>query len=338
MYKLNANLYSSVFVVPSVIVEKYIKMASFCAIKSLLWILKNQGSNYSVEEIAKAIGSSAADTKEALEYWANEGILIKDGEINTIPSPIKSDSHLKKEEPVKAVEEKDSAPKVSAPEIKIVRPTLEQVITRMNEDKTINGLLNQAQVMLGRSIGFDLQSSVLMMIDTYGLPIEVILELFQYCIDIGKSSNAYILSVAKAWFEKDITTLEKVHQYIDEHNNADKIFKEFAQFTGITSPKATPKQTEYLIKWSNLGFSVNMMVLAYNEGAERTGKISFPYIDKVLLNWHEQGFKTPEDVENAKKEFKNNKTSNSSKRSYDIDKAVNDARNAEIVYKKKEKR
>lgn len=335
MFKLNSEYYNSVFVVPSVIVEKYIKMASFCALKSLLWILKNQGSNYSVAEIAKAVGSSEADTKEALEYWVSEGILITDGS-QPVPSPVKSDSYLSKQENAESKPKDDL--KKAAPEIKLVRPTMEQIISRMSEDKTIEGLFNQAQIMLGRTIGFDMQSAILMMIDTYGLPIEIILDLFQYCIDIGKTSNAFILSVAKAWYEKDITTPEKAQQYIKEHNCADKIFSEFRQFTGISSPKATPKQTELLISWSKMGFSVEMMVLAYNECVERTGKISYPYINKVLLNWNEQGFKTPEDLEKAKENFSRKKAdSELNERSYDIKKAINQAENGEIIYKKRKR-
>ena len=98
MLSLNPSYYGSVFVTPKTIVEKYIKMASFCALKSLLWILNNQGGNFSVEEIAKAIGSSVADTNEAIEYWVNEGILIKNGESAVVPSPTVSDSHLKLKE------------------------------------------------------------------------------------------------------------------------------------------------------------------------------------------------------------------------------------------------
>lgn len=337
MYRLNSEHYGSVFVLPSVIVEKYIKMASFCAVKSLLWTIKNQGSNYSVEEIAKAIGSSVADTKEALDYWVNEGVLLSD-DVTSAPSPIKSDSHLKEETVVNTDNREVKETKKEVSEIKLVRPTLEQIVNRMNEDKTIEGLFNQAQAMLGRTIGFDMQSAILMMIDTYGLPIEIILDLMQYCIDIGKSSNAFILSVAKAWYEKDITTPEKAQQYIEEHNSADKIFREFREFTGISSPKATPKQTELFIKWEKMGFNAEMMALAYNECVERTGKISYPYINKVLLNWKEKGYKTPGDIEKGIEDFKQKKAEkNNSERSYDIEKAINEAVNGEIVYKKRKR-
>ncbi len=335
MYKLNTEYYSSVFVVPSVIVEKYIKMASFCALKSLLWILKNQGSNYSAQEIAKAVGSSEADTKEALDYWVNEGVLLCD-KTDSVLSPLESDSHLSKAVNREIKNEIGKDEKPSVPEIKLVRPTMEQIVDRMAEDKTIEGLFNQAQIMLGRTIGFDMQSAILMMIDNYGLPIEIILDLLQYCIDAGKTSNAFILSVAKDWCKREITTPEQAQQYVSEHNEASRIFDEFKQFTGINSPKATPKQTELFIEWSKMGFSVEMMALAYNEGVERTGKISYPYINKILLNWHEQGFKTPEDLEKGKEDFKNKKgAEKTNERSYDIEKAIKEAENGKIVYRKK---
>lgn len=341
MYRLNAEYYASVFVVPSVIVEKYIKMASFCALKSLLWILKNQGSNYSAEDLAKAIGSSVADTKEALDYWVNEGVLLCDGSDSpsvSAPSPVKSDSYLDKQQAKEQEKEVNQNAKPAVPEIKIVRPTMEQIVDRMAEDKTIEGLFNQAQIMLGRTIGFDMQSAILMMLDTYGLPVEIILDLLQYCIDIGKTSNAFILSVAKSWYEKDITTPEKAQQYVHEHNEADRIFEEFRQFTGINAPKATPKQAELFIQWSKMGFSVEMMVLAYNEGVERTGKISYSYINKILLNWNEQGYKTPADIEKGKEDFKKKKNDEKpSERSYDIEKAIKEAESGKIVYQKKKR-
>lgn len=337
MFTLNPSYYGSVFVTPKIIVEKYIKMASFCALKSLLWILNNQGGNFSVEEIAKAVGSSQADTKEAVEYWISEGILIKNGDSSPVPSPTVSDSHLKNEE-VKS--ENKSATEVkekpSAPEIKLVRPTYEQVSQRIAEDDNIAGLLNQAQIMLGKSLGFNNQSAFIQMYDDYGLSVEVILTLIQYCINIGKKSTAYMLSTAKIFYEKDIDTLEKANEFIDRNKKIMKIYEEFCQFTGISAPTPTPKQTDYFLNWDDMGLSVEMMVLAYNETIDRKGKINFNYTNKILENWHENGYKTPDDVKNAREAYKKQKQG-TSERSYDINKAVEQATSGELVYKKKKR-
>lgn len=338
MLSLNPSYYGSVFVTPKTIVEKYIKMASFCALKSLLWILNNQGGNFSVEEIAKAIGSSVADTNEAIEYWVNEGILIKNGESAAAPSPTVSDSHLKSEEAVKTSEKpnSNSSEKAPAPEIKLVRPTYEQVVKRIAEDENIAGLLNQAQIMFGKSLGYNNQSAIIQMYDDYGLGIDVILTLIQYCISTGKNATAYMLSIAKKFYDKNIDTLEKANKFVDDSNKVIVIYNEFCQFTGFSAPKPTPSQADYFMSWNDMGFSVEMMVLAYNETIDRKGKISFSYTNKILENWHDSGYKTPEDVENAKEAYKKQKQG-TSERSYDINKAVEQATNGELVYKKKKR-
>ncbi len=338
MFSLNPSYYGSVFVTPKIIVEKYIKMASFCALKSLLWILNNQGGNFSVEEIAKAVGSSQADTKEAVEYWVNEGILIKNGDSTPVPSPTVSDSHLKKEE-VKS-ENKSAAEvkeKPSAPEIKLVRPTYEQVAQRMIEDEEISGLLNQAQIMLGKTLGYSDNSAFIQMYDGYGLSSDVILTIIQYCINIGKKSTAYMLSTAKIFYKKDIDTLEKANEFIDRNKKIMKIYEEFCQFTGISAPTPTPKQTDFFLSWDEMGISVEMMVLAYNETIDRKGKINFDYTNKILENWHENGYKTPEDVKNAREAYKKQKQG-TSERSYDVNKVLEKVKNDDLVYRRREKR
>lgn len=67
----------------------------------------------------------------------------------------------------------------------------------------------------------------------------------------------------------------------------------------MSTPRPTQKQTEYILSWRALGFEAPIIARAYDEMAERTGKISFNYMDKILLNWHTAGYKTPEDVETA---------------------------------------
>ncbi|MDO4847798.1 MAG: DnaD domain protein [Clostridiaceae bacterium] len=330
MYSLNSSLYASVFVVPRDIVDKYIKMASFCAVKSLLWILNYRGGAFSVSELAKSIGSSEADVKEALDYWVNEGVLVKDGE-TVAAQPVTSDSHLLKDKAEKA--EKPAEKKEVEIKEELVLPTYEQVVTRMNEDKKIEELINHVQFMLGRTTGQDMNARLVQMVDGYGLPIEIILRLIQYCVDIGKTSNAFILGVAKSWYKNEISTLEQADEYINSHSRAQSIYNDFRMLTGLTAPQATSKQEEYFIKWDSYKTSVEMMVYAYEITVEKTGKISFAYMDKIISSWHENGYKTPEDVDNAAKAKA--KPKNDGGASYDINKTMADDENKKIVFKKK---
>ncbi len=334
MYNLNPALYGSVFVVPKDLVEKYIKLASFCAVKSLLWILNNQGGNFSLSDVAKGIGSSEADVKEALDYWVNEGVLAVDGKLSDNDASVKSDSYLLNEEKDKPSPPPEAKKEKAEFDDKLITPTDELVNNRIADDKDFANLIQQIDFMLGRSTGYDTHAKILQMVDGYGFPVEIILTLIQYCVDIGKPSNAFILSVAKNWYNHEIMTIEQAHEYIRSHSEAQKIYNEFRMQTGLSAPRATPKQEEYFVRWSGFEMSVEMMVYAYNITIENTGKISFAYMDKIISSWHEKEFKTPEDVEKSKQTGQKSAPSQSS---YDIEKTISDDAEKKIVYKKKKK-
>ena len=83
-----------------------------------------------------------------------------------------------------------------------------QIAKRGSESAEIAFLFNEAQKKLGRTIGYDSQSSLLMIHDAYGLPVEVILMLIDYCVSIGKTGVNYITSTAKNWGEKEIDSID----------------------------------------------------------------------------------------------------------------------------------
>lgn len=340
MFNVNPALYGSVFAVPSVLTDKYLKLASPAAIKVLLLILRNPGEDFTVEELSKRIGYCKADTLDAVEYWVSENVLVKNGTALTSETvePGKPDDSgvnaQNKSEPMAscvAVPEKRPLP-----EIKIAKPTLEQISKRMEESGDVLRLMSESQSILGRTIGFDMQSTLLMLYDTYGLSVEVIFMLLEFCVHQSRSSTAYVAKLGKVWAEKEINTVELAADYIEKSTEAEKTFSVLRELTGMSTPRPTQKQTEYILSWRALGFEAPIIARAYDEMAERTGKISFNYMDKILLNWHTAGYKTPEDVENGERLFREKKQAVKQKgTSFSIDEAISDAGMGVVKYKKK---
>ena len=166
--------------------------------------------------------------------------------------------------------------------------------------------------------------------------------MIDYCVSIGKSNYAYLEAVGRDWGTREIDTLEKAAEQIEILKKANAVWKEFAQNAGITNPRPTVKQTEYLRRWSNeWKFSISMILLAYEEMANHTSKLSMPYIDKILASWHEKGFRTPEDVEKASEEQKDKKQVSASKTgseaSYDLNKFKEQSLHGELKYERKKK-
>ena len=206
----------------------------------------------------------------------------------------------------------------------------------MEESADVLRLMSETQSILGRTIGFDMQSTLLMLYDTYGLSVEVIFMLLEFCVHQSRSSTAYVAKLGKVWAEKEINTVELAADYIEKSTEAEKTFSVLRELTGMSTPRPTQKQTEYILSWRALGFEAPIIARAYDEMAERTGKISFNYMDKILLNWHTAGYKTPEDVENGERLFREKKQAVKQKgTSFSIDEAISDAGMGVVKYKKK---
>lgn len=158
----------------------------------------------------------------------------------------------KKEEP--------AAPKKELPDIVPSRPTAAEIAQRAEESADIKFLLLETQNKLGRTIGYDGQCTLLMMHDTYGIPVEVILMIIEYAVSIGKSSFHYIASIGKDWGEREIDTIEKADEQISRLNSVNRVWASFAAMAGLSNSRPTQAQTKYIVTWNReWGFSTEMI-------------------------------------------------------------------------------
>lgn len=146
------------------------------------------------------------------------------------------------------------------PDIVPSRPTAAEIAQRAEESADIKFLLLETQNKLGRTIGYDGQCTLLMMHDTYGIPVEVILMIIEYAVSIGKSSFHYIASIGKDWGEREIDTIEKADEQISRLNSVNRVWASFAAMAGLSNSRPTQTQTKYIVTWNReWGFSTEMI-------------------------------------------------------------------------------
>ena len=332
-FHVNPSLaWGAVFSVPAVVADKYIKLANPEQLKTLLWVLRHASEQPTLEAVSYALGFSQSSTLEYISFWIYEGILISE-ENTDIP---KISEQLPSQDTVKV----DSVQKKELPSLPEVKPTQSQIIARTKESAEIAELFEDAQKKFGRTLGYDGQCTLLMMHDQYGLPVEVILMLIEYCVSIHKTSNSFIAAVAKNWGEEEIDTLEKAMEKVEALQQCRNLWNKLKQSTGLTAPNPTSAQAEFLRRWKyELGYDIEMILLAYEEMADRCTRLSFPYINKVLTTWHEKGFTSPQQVFEDKKRFSESKKKPKdadTPASYDINELENRLMHGPIVYKKKD--
>ncbi|MDR1630518.1 MAG: DnaD domain protein [Oscillospiraceae bacterium] len=348
MYQVNPASFGSVFVMPAEVVDKHLRLAGSVQLKVLLWFYRHAAACAEIDELVNFIGLPKADVFDALQYWVDCGLLIKQGEA-LLPQAVTPPPGTKEEAPEPAEEKK----RESLPEIPLIKPTMRQVAARMGECAEVRSLFLEAQNILGRTIGFDAQSALLMLHDHYGLPAPVILMLCEYARSHNKQNAMnYILKLGKDWAEREIDTFEKATEQLSRLETANAAWNRLKVLAGIATPLPTTKQQSYLSVWvGDWGFSVDMIYAAYEEMAEKTGGLSFNYINKILQNWHTLGLKTPAEVEafreeraaaTAKPEPKKAAAKGAKKAaakpqetSYDLDEAERKANYEPLIYKKK---
>lgn len=320
-------LWGAVFSVPAVVVDKYMKLASAEQMRTLLWVLRHAAEQPTTEEAAAALRYSEDNVREYVAFWQQNGVLQTDE--MTVPAPQKQPQEMRRAE------------KPPLPDLPENKPTAAEILARVQESPDLGFLFQEAQKKFGRTMGYDGQCTLLLMHDRYGLPVEVILMIIEYCAEVRKTSNAYIAAMGKSWAQEEIDTIEKAAEKIGELHKCGKLWKELSAMAGFTAPNPTAVQSEYLRTWSGeLGYGVDMIFLAYEETANHCQKLSFAYMNKVLRNWHGKGLKTPQDVAEDNLRYREKKAADSDKppASYDINEMEQRLLYGPIVYKKNDRR
>ena len=320
--KINLGAWRSVFAVPSKIVDEGLKFADGVKLKVLLYVLRNSDSELDMDAVSKATGVNVTDIPEALEYWVNMDVLQKSGdEFSPVNSAkeIKANNNSKKEEKTvesisKDVEDQKQRFVVTKPQ----KPDYVYTSQRLAVDNDLKILVGEAQTMLGKPLSNSDISTLLMLKDTCGLRLDVILMLIQYCVGIDKGNMRTVEKIGISWADEGINSVEAADNKIASAHHANKCFSLVSSVFGMKNVGSpTKKQLEYSTKWvGEWKFSSPMLREAYERCVDSKGELKFNYIDGILKKWHAQDIKNLDDL----KESESTKSSQPKKQksSYDI--------------------
>ena len=289
-FNINPEKLSAVFMLPTCVADKYLKLASGDHIKVLLYILRHISDDINDNMIANACGVNEYTVKEALLYWYDCGVLIR------------------KNAPGAIIEE--NKPVVE----KALKPSRLDVAKRGNEDPKIRHLLNEAQIKMGRSLKSNESSTFVWIYDDLGLDVSIIILIIQIAAEQNKCNIRFIEKTAVDWVNRGITTLLAADKEIKNIALRDKAWNIVQNAFGIERRKPSKKETDYAVLWvDEWKFSKEMLVAAYETCVNANSKISIPYIAKILESWHKKGYTKPEDLVSDKKETE------VSKSAFDVD-------------------
>lgn len=266
--EINWKNSNNMFVLPEMLVTKYINSVEYDFLKVILYIFVNKNENLSTKNISNFTKVNNDNVIDILRFWHNEGFIIYNEELE-----------------INKVDNKD---------LLLSKGEYSDIIS---VDDNVKFLLKQVEFILKRNIIHSECKIFVSIYKMYGMPVDVILMLTQYCVNCGKDNIAYIKKVAVSWCELGVNSLEKAEQHIMTLEQTDKDESYIKNTFGITSRNLTQKEKVMTTKWLNeIKVSDELLKEAYNRCVDNIGKISFSYINKILVGWNEKGYKTLESV------------------------------------------
>lgn len=328
--KLNLGAWNTVFAVPSKVVDEGLKFADGAKLRVLLYILRNCGEMLDEEIISKATNVSVTDIPEILDYWVSMEILAKTDDTyipvqsnaitqNISNKEIKQTDSREKEIAKSDISKKQEEPKPRVAVSKPQKPDYVFTAQRLAVDDELKFLVDEAQTSLGKILSNSDIATLLMLKDTCGLPLDVILMVIQYCLSIDKGNMRAIEKIGVEWADAGVYSVEAADNKIKQIKQTSKNFSIVSSAFGLKNVGSpTKKQLEYGDKWvGEWKFSPQMLREAYERCVDSKGTMSLRYIDGILKRWNASEIRNLEEL----KRFESNssKPQSKSKSSYDID-------------------
>lgn len=297
MYKLNPKEYKRIFAVPSSVVEKYITTAGSLSLKLLLLILYNSDRTLDVQELADTLNVSVPDVRDAANFWIVNGILENAQENRTEKTAEKALN--------KAVQSETDTIQIKRISQSPVRLTGKELAARIKESADIRFLIGETEKYFGKNLIPSEVSVLISLYDWAGLPADIILMIVSYCASLNKNNMRTVEKLALDWIDKGIDSHEEVAAHIRQLSAKNSNEAAVKSAFGIFNRSLTTKEKNYIESWfTNLGFGIDMIKLAYEKNVDSTGSMSFPYINKILVSWNEKGIKTASEAEEEQKAAK----------------------------------
>ncbi|MBQ7986681.1 MAG: DnaD domain protein [Clostridia bacterium] len=276
-------------IVPTEFIKKQLPQANPTFVKVYLYLLMLASENSSVEfsDIAETLGLLESDLMLAVKYWESCGVIFKNGDSfsfgagNTAPTQIADDVATQK------------------------KPHTENLAQIIESDRSLSDMFMVSQEILGKTISEQDMETIYWFYSELKMSPEAILLLLEHCVSKGKTRMNYIEKVAVSWSEMGLTNAENVALYIKNEEQKTGFLYSIRKIMGIADRSLSQIEEKYLTKWHDeMGMEEEMIALSYEYCIIQTAKLSFPYMDKIITRWAQEGIRTVADAEEDNRKFK----------------------------------
>ncbi len=287
-----------------------------------------------VAALARSFAATPDKIEEALSFWENAGLIHREGTGARTSSPAEERPEAASSEAFSGKEPcGEKRPKTIRTAVKsaenggkvtvvtgdgLPHYTGREIEALMNADATLSLLVEECQRIAGKLFGAHEINRLFGLSDYLRLDHDSILLLFEYASRLGKCSLPYIEKMACSLVNEGITSYAQIEQYVTDAERRHTLEEKVRALAGLSRRALTAKEKKFLAVWADLSFPFSMLEMAYEITVNNTGGVSFPYMNKVLLNWREAGYTTAEQVNAALGAYREKREKETAAGSFDV--------------------
>ncbi len=181
------------------------------------------------------------------------------------------------------------------------------LINALDRDPPFVALYQEVERLLNRPLSDNDLKCLYTIYDYLALPAEVIMLLTGFALQTARRQKGQregvtvrmpqVQKLAFRWKRMGLDTVERAEDYLRQQERVDAREWAILSAVGVTQRRpAVGKEREFIDQWVNLGLSDQLIAMAYERTVYQKGAMNWPYMNKILLSWHQAGFTTPEQV------------------------------------------
>lgn len=295
MITLHSTGASDVTVLSNVFIDRFMPRAGGEFVKVYIYLLRMLGSPqevFGLSQMADSLFCTEGDILRALKYWENEKLVTLIYEGNTLAG-ITLQAPWNETDENSVSSSPSPAPEPARP-LSESKPLTPDRVKELKQNEEIVQLLYIAEQYLGKTLTPTETRKILFFYDELHMSVDLIDYLIEYCVGRDHRSIRYIETVAMAWKEEGITTVEMAK---DSASRYGREYFTVLKAMGITNRNPADTEIALINTWiKEYGFTMELIQEACSRTVLQTGQPSFPYTDKILQSWKKKDIRTLEDV------------------------------------------
>lgn len=278
--KLEQSESSSIFSntsLPDIFFTQYLPEANGDYIKIYLYILflSKYDKDIKVNDLSKKLGLSLKVIQDGMKYWEDQGVFTR-----------KNTGYV-----INNIQEKELH-QLYKPKVSLSADQIQKSAESQKRAKTIEYINNRYFSGLMPTSWYP---DIELWFKKYQFEDEVMIALFEYCFDKSALHKNYVQVVADAWFKNQIKNFNDLDLYYEKQEKLNKIANMISKKLGL-SRQLSQYEYAYIEKWViDFGFSFDIIEIALKRTTSKVNP-SFDYLDKLMTDWKDRGFKTAEQV------------------------------------------